>query len=151
VTPFSMFRRLVIAGVLVTAAFASAQTRAQDVPDAIYLEALVKGSLITFNDANMTGNYEVMRLRAAKPFEDKFTAADLHEMFKGFGEQEINIATVAGMDIIEDAPSKVEDGVLTLSGHFATNPLEVSYTLNYMVEGSDWALIGIDVSAKPVQ
>jgi hypothetical protein len=151
VTPFSMFRRLVIAGVLVTAAFASAQTRAQDVPDAIYLEALVKGSLITFNDANMTGNYEVMRLRAAKPFEDKFTAADLHEMFKGFGEQEINIATVAGMDIIEDAPSKVEDGVLTLKGHFATNPLEVSYTLNYMVEGNDWALIGIDVSAKPVQ
>jgi hypothetical protein len=151
VTPFSMFRRLVIAGVLVTAAFASAQTRAQDVPDAIYLEALVKGSLITFNDANMTGNYEVMRLRAAKPFEDKFTAADLHEMFKGFGEQEINIATVAGMDIIEDAPSQVEDGVLTLKGHFATNPLEVSYTLNYMVEGNDWALIGIDVSAKPVQ
>lgn len=146
-----MFRRLVIAGVLVTAAFASVQTRAQDVPDAGVQEGLVKEALITFNDANMTGNYEVMRLRTAKPFQDKFTAADLHEMFKGFGEQDIDISTVAGMDIVEDVPGKVENGVLTLDGHFATRPLEVSYTLDFIVEDNDWALIGIDVSAHPVE
>ena len=150
-TPLSMFRRLVIAGVLVTAAFASAQTKAQDVPDAGVQEALVKEALITFNDANMTGNYDVMRLRTAKPFQDKFSSDDLHEMFKGFGEQDIDISTVAGMDLVEDAPSKVENGILTITGHFATNPLQVSYVLDFMVEDDDWALIGIDVSAKPVQ
>jgi hypothetical protein len=113
-----MFRRLVIAGVLVTAAFASIQTKAQDVPDAGVQEGLVKEALITFNDANMTGNYEVMRLRTAKPFQDKFSA---------------------------------ENGVLTLDGHFATRPLEVNYTLDFIVEDNDWALIGIDVSAHPVE
>jgi hypothetical protein len=145
-----MIRRLVIAGLLVTTAFAAAQTKAQDIPSAGVQEGLIKEALVTFNDANVTGNYDVMRLRTAKPFQDKFTAADLHEMFKGFGEQEIDIGTVAGMDPIEDAPAKVEGGVLTLDGHFDTSPLQVDYTLDFMVEDNDWALIGIDVSAKPV-
>ena len=150
-TPFSMFRRLVIAGVLVTVVFASVQTKAQEIPDAMLQEALVKEALITFNDANMTGNYEVMRLRTAKPFQDKFTPEDLLGMFKSFGDQDVDIATVAGMDIVEDAAAKVENGVLTLSGHFETSPLRVNYVLDFMVEENDWALIGIDVSAKPVE
>ena len=54
----------------------------------------------------MTGNYDVLHAKTATPFQEKFTPGDLAEMFKGFVEQKIDIATVAGMDPIEDAPSK---------------------------------------------
>jgi hypothetical protein len=147
----SMARRLAVAILLLLTAFAAAPTRAQDVPDAVVQEALIKEALITFNDANMTGNYDVLHKKSAAPFQQKFSPADLAEMFKGFGEQEIDIATVAGMDPIEDTPTAVANGVLTIKGHFATSPLQVNYGLDFIVEGDNWRLIGIDVSAKPVE
>ena len=63
-------------------------------------------------------------------------------MFKGFGEQEIDIATIAGMDPIDDVPPVVANGVLTFKGHFATTPSPVNYALDFMVDnapGASWA------------
>ena len=147
----SMARQLAFALILLLTAFAAAPTPAQDVPDASLQEALIKEALITFNDANVTGNYDVMHAKTGVPFQQKFTAADLAEMFKGFGEQKVDISPVAGMDPIEAAPAAVEGGVLSLKGHFATTPSQVGYGLEFILENSSWRLVGIDVRVRPVE
>lgn len=147
----SLLSRLAFALLLIVVAFGAAPGRAQDVPDASVQEALIKENLITFNDATLTGNYDVLHAKTATPFQEKFAPADLAEMFKGFADQKISIAAIAGLDPIEDAPSKLENGVLTLTGHFATEPLVVRYVLDLVIEGDRWSLIGIDVSARPAE
>lgn len=147
----SLASRLAFAIILLVTAFAAAPSRAQDLPDASVQEALIKESLITFNDAILTGNFEVLHAKTATPFQQKFSTDDLAEMFKGFVAEEISIAPVAGMDFVEDAPGKLDNGVLTLAGHFETTPLQVTYTLDFVVEENRWRIIGLDVSARPVE
>jgi hypothetical protein len=52
------------------------------VPTAQVQEKLIKTSLLTFNDANLTGNYAVMHAKLAKPFRDKFSPDQLKKAFK---------------------------------------------------------------------
>ena len=145
----SMARRLAFALILMLTAFAAAPTPAQEIPDAIIQEAMIKEAMITFNDANLTGNYDVLLAKTAAPFRQKFTSADLTEMFKGFVEQKIDIATVAGMDPIDDVPPVVSGGVLSFKGHFATTPSPVNYALDFMVDNSAWRLVGFDITIPP--
>jgi hypothetical protein len=51
-------------------------------PTAQVQEKLIKTSLLTFNDANLTGNYAVMHAKLAKPFRDKFSPDQLKKAFK---------------------------------------------------------------------
>jgi len=90
----------------------------------------------------------VLHKKTAAPFEEKFAPADLAEMFKSFPENKIDISPIAGMDPIEDNPPTVENGILTLDGHFATSPLEVNYVLSLVIEEGYWRLIGFDISAR---
>ena len=52
------------------------------VPSERALEALVKATLLTFNDANVTGNFTVFHAKLAKPFRQQFTPERLQETFK---------------------------------------------------------------------
>src|SRR5690242_10350116 len=52
------------------------------VPNPVSQEILIKTSLLTLNDANITGNYAVLHAKLAKPFRDQFTPDRLREAFK---------------------------------------------------------------------
>ena len=51
---------------------------------ALSQEILIKAILMSFNDANVTGNYAVFHARLSKPFRDKYSAEQLEEVFKPF-------------------------------------------------------------------
>jgi len=51
---------------------AATGAHAQRAPNTLVQQALVKVALLTFNDANLTGNYSVFHARLAKPFRDKY-------------------------------------------------------------------------------
>src|SRR5262245_23835696 len=63
---------------------------AQKAPDTFTQEVLVKATLLTFNDANVTGNYAVMHAKLSKPFRDKFPPEKLAEAFKVFRDNRID-------------------------------------------------------------
>ena len=66
----SMIARLVAALALVLAmGTAQAQNK---VPSERALEVLVKTSLLSFNDANVTGKYTVLHDKVAKPFRQEY-------------------------------------------------------------------------------
>ena len=47
-------------------------------------EILVKTTLMTFNDANLTGNYSVLFDKSSKVFRSQVSAEKLSEAFKAF-------------------------------------------------------------------
>src|SRR4051812_35682291 len=66
---------------LLLAVPAAAQNK---VPSARPLEALVKSSLMSLNDANLTGDYRVLHARLSEPFRKQYTPDRLKATFKEF-------------------------------------------------------------------
>jgi hypothetical protein len=137
-----------VVAVLMLALF-GAPASAQKVPNATVQEILIKASLLTFNDANVTGNYEVFHAKLSKPFRDQFSSDKLAEVFKGFRDQHIDIDLIAAKAPISVEEPKVGDnGRLTLKGYFDTTPSRVNYDLAFITSDGEWKLISINVDVK---
>jgi hypothetical protein len=142
-----------IAGILVTAAIAgfwTAPAHAQKAPDKLAQEVLIKTTLLTFNDANVTQNYSVLHAKLSKQFREQFPPERLKEVFKPFVEQKIDFDIIAAKSPIAAKEAEVDDrGVLALVGHFDTTPSHVFYDLAYVRSDGEWKPIKINVNVKP--
>ena len=108
-------RLLAILVALAGALFAASPTFAQKVPDQFTQEVLVKATLLTFNDANVTGNYAVMHAKLSKPFRDEFSPERLAAAFKVFRDNRIDFDLIVAKPPVESQPARVSDkGVLML-------------------------------------
>ena len=125
---------------------ASAQNK---VPTERALEALVKVTLLSFNDANITGNYTVFHAKLSKPFRQQFSPERLAETFKDFARKDIDFDIIAAYKPVYDPPAKVDkDGRLLVQGHFATEPTRVVYDLEFIPSDGEWKLISINVKTQ---
>ena len=139
-----------VLGLPVAAAILLAQgaspVRAQGVPNALAQEVLIKASLMSFNDANVTGNYTVFHAKLAKPFRDQFSPDKLKEIFKSFVEKNIDFDIVVAKEPIADEPVAIDgDGTLKIVGHFDTKPSQVKYNLDFIRSDGEWKMVGINV------
>ena len=122
---------------------------AQKVPGAELQEVLIKTSLLSFNDANVTGNYAVLHAKVSKPFRDQFPPEKLAEIFKEFRDKHIDFDIIAAKKPITAEEPKVSDnGVLSIKGYFDTTPSRVNYDLAFVLSDGEWKLIKIDVNLK---
>lgn len=122
---------------------------AQKVPAPELQEVLIKASLLSFNDANVTGNYAVFHAKLSKPFRDQFAPEKLAEIFKEFRDKHIDFDIVAAKKPINAEEPKVDDrGVLSIKGYFDTTPSRVNYDLAFIISDGEWKLIKIDVNVK---
>ena len=139
-----------LAGMLVlllAAVAAAAQTK---VPSERPLEALVKSALLSFNDANLTGNYTVFHAKLSKPFRQQFTIEKLKETFKEFNEKSIDIDIVSAMKPTYSTVTAVDgDGKLNVKGFFPTDPTRVNFELSFIPSDGEWKLISINVKLGP--
>jgi len=146
-------RSLGILGALVAVAIGASWTgpaRAQKAPEVEAQEVLIKTTLLTFNDANVTENYSVLHAKLSKQFRDQFPPERLKEVFKPFVEQKIDIDLIAAKTPIPAKAADVDDrGVLSLSGHFDTKPSHVFYDLGYVMSDGEWKPIKINVNVRP--
>src|SRR4051812_3483038 len=126
---------LFMAGALALApAVLAAPAFAQKAPTPELQEVLIKASLMTFNDANLTGNYSVLHAKMSKPFRDQFTPEKLKEAFKAFADQHIDFDVVVAKPPVPAEQAKVDDdGRLVLRGYFDTKPSRVQYDLAYIM------------------
>ena len=122
---------------------------AQKVPSPELQEVLIKVSLLSFNDANVTGNYSVLHAKLSKPFRDQFTPEKLAAVFKEFRDKRIDFDIIAAKKPINIEEPKVGDnGVLSIRGYFDTTPSRVNYDLAFILSDGEWKLIKIDVNVK---
>jgi hypothetical protein len=143
-------RRLAIfAALVIGAMFVSAPARAQKVPDKTLQEVLVKATLLSFNDANVTGNYTVLHAKLSKPFRDQFPPDRLKTAFKEFSDKHIDFDIIAAKPpIASEEPSVSDQGVLKLYGYFDTSPSRVHYQLEFIMSDGEWKATKIDVNLK---
>jgi len=137
--------RLVAMAVLSLAVPVAAQAQ-NKLPTERGLEALVKSSLLSFNDANVTGNYTVFHAKLSKPFRQQFSPEKLKETFREFAEKDIDIDVIAAMKPAYDpAPSIDDQGKLIVKGYFPTEPARVVFELDFIPSDAEWKLIRINV------
>jgi hypothetical protein len=138
-------------GLLVTLVTASSAMAQNKVPGERALEALVKATLLTWNDANVTGNYTVFHAKLSKPFRDQFPPDRLKQIFKKFADEDIDIDVVAALKpVYEPVPAIDGDGKLVVNGYFPTEPMRVIFALEFIPSDGEWKLIGINVKTdKP--
>jgi hypothetical protein len=138
-----------ITGVATGVVLSVAPVAAQKVPIPIVQEALIKATLLTFNDANITGNYDVLHAKLSKPFRDTFSPEQLKETFRIFAQRHVDLKIVAAKSPISvQEPSVTENGILLLYGYFDTIPSHVYYELEFIMSDGDWKPIRIDVQIK---
>jgi hypothetical protein len=110
-------------------------------------EVMVKTSLLSLNDANLTGDYNVLYAKMAKPFRERFSADTLKQAFASFAGHHID--AIAGMAIVATSPPGIDaNGALHLRGYFDTTPSRLSYELDYAASEGEWKLIAIDVKVR---
>ena len=136
-------RMLAVMALVLLVSLAQAQNR---VPSERGLEALVKATLLTFNDANVTGNYEVFHAKLSKPFREQFPVERLARRFQEFNKKHIDFDIVAALKPAYDPAPKVDDdGRLLVKGHFPTEPLRLNFDLAFIPSDGEWKLISINV------
>jgi hypothetical protein len=115
------------------------------------LEALVKSALLSFNDANVTGNYTVFHAKLSKPFRQQFSPEKLKATFKEFAEKNIDIDLIAALKPSYDPAPVIDDtGRLIVKGAFPTEPARVIFELDFIPSDGEWKLVRINVETKRV-
>ena len=117
-------------------------------PQALYL---IRSTLLTLNDANRSGNYSVLRDLAAPDFQQKNSPADLGTIFANLRNRHFDLFAVALAAPQLRAPPRLEaNGMLRLTGHFPTRPLQINFDLLFQNVGNQWRLFGISVQTPEI-
>lgn len=127
----------------------SGPAAAQSLPSDDDQDILIISTLLTFNDANLTGNYSVLRARASQQFQEQVSLKQLEQEFDAFRKNAVNIAPVAISELVPDDDGAIDKkGILRLSGYFDLPDMRVIYVLKYIQNGGDWKLLSLDVRVK---
>jgi hypothetical protein len=136
----------ILLGTLLLAAPAVAENT---VPAPPLQEMLIKAYLLTFNDANLTGNYAVLHDKLAKPFRDKFSPDQLKQAFKSFIDQKIDVSGIILKPPVATAETKIDArGALQMRGYFDTSPSRVLYEIDFLPSEGLWKPVMLDVKVK---
>ena len=119
------------------------------VPSAEFQEILIKTSLLTLNDANITGNYTVLHAKLAKPFRDQFSPDKLKQGFKTFADQKADWGLIATKPPIATSESTIDKrGALILRGYFDTKPMRMNYELDFLPSEEEWKPLKLIINMK---
>lgn len=141
--------RLRTAGLALALLAPGAAAQATDLPPPPVLLALLRGTLSALNQANVTGNYSVLRDLGAPGFRDANSSAALADRFRMWRERKLDFAAVLLLDAeLTRAPAIGPDGTLTISGRFPTAPLRVEFDVAYQPVGGNWRLAAIDADVS---
>lgn len=138
-------------GVLLVALLLTAPAQAETkVPSPLLQEILIKTSLLTLNDANITGNYAVLHAKLAKPFRDQFSPERLKQVFKTFADQKADWGVISAKPPVPTAEATIDKrGVLLLRGYFDTSPSRVTYDLDFLPSEGEWKPVKLHVKVRP--
>jgi hypothetical protein len=122
---------------------------AAEIPSDDEQDVLIRSTLMTFNDANMTGNYSVFLAKASKEFQGQFTVDKMAAAFESFRAKGLFFESVATEDYDSYEKAKIEaDGQLVLAGVFKADGMQVKYVLKFFQNNKVWKVSGITVNAN---
>jgi len=136
------------AALLILIAVSQSPASAAELPSDDEQDVLIRTTLMTFNDANMTGNYAVLAAKASKQFQAQLPVDKLAGAFESFRKNELFFEGVVSADYDSyEKASFDSDGALVLAGVFKTSDIQVKYRLRFVQDGKAWKILGINVDA----
>jgi len=120
------------------------------IPEAETLAALIRWTLLALSQANLTGNYTVLRDLGSPDFQSANSSAKLAMVFAGLREQKLDLTFVAlAMPQLSAAPAVDGRGVLRVAGYYPTTPLQVNFDLSFQAVAGTWRHSEIALAAGP--
>lgn len=129
---------------------ATAQAPDPRIPDGPVLSILIRRTLLTLNDANLTGNYTVLRDLGAPGFQSANDAARLAAIFANLRQRKIDLAPIIYFDpkLVRE-PQIEPNGMLRVSGFIPTQPEQVNFDFLFQLVEGRWRVFGIAVNTSP--
>jgi hypothetical protein len=112
---------------------------------------LLRNTIVALHQANLTGNYTVLRDLGAPGFRDKNTAAALADIFAPIRAKGVDLSQVVLLDPHLTVAKVNDQGMLDVAGSLATNPVPVNFEILYQGVSNSWQLFGISISAADAQ
>jgi hypothetical protein len=113
------------------------------------MSMLIRNTVIALHQANITGNYTVLRDLGSSVLRASNSAADLAAQFTEFRQRGFNLAPTVLFDaVLDQKPKLTTDGVLQLVGHFPTKPQEVIFDFTYRYEMGAWRIAVMRVGSR---
>ena len=118
-------------------------------PDAATMVVLIRGAVIALNQANVTGNYSVLRDMSAPGFQAGNSFAKVSTIFADLRSRHLDLAPVAAIDPrLFRAATIDKGGLLRLTGYFASRPEQVNFDLAFQMVEGQWLLFGIGLNTS---
>ena len=119
------------------------------IPSSAAQEVLIKTSLLTLNDAIVSGNYTVLHAKLARQFREQFGPDRLKEAFQIFADQKIDMAAIAAAPPVVTQDAQIDGrGALLLRGRFDVDRSRVSYELDFVPSEGEWKPITLTINFK---
>ncbi|HWJ18261.1 MAG TPA: hypothetical protein VNR65_05985 [Geobacterales bacterium] len=111
---------------------------------------MIRNAVIALNQANLTGNYSVLRDLGTQNFQMSNNSARLAESFATLRARKLDISPVMFFNPKFVAPPSMQGGqVLRVTGFFPTTPEQVNFDLAFQLSGEQWMLAAIAVNVTP--
>lgn len=116
------------------------------IPDADNILVLIRTSLLTLNDAVLTGNFTVFRDKMAPSARAELTTGRLFKAFEHLATRRVNMSGLSLLaPELTEPPALDADGRLKLRGVFKNEPVGIGFHLLYELADAEWMLRGISV------
>jgi hypothetical protein len=113
-------------------------------PDDYKLAMLIKTTIIAVNQANMTGNYSVLRDLGTPAFQSVNNPSRLSDAFSLIRQRNLDLSPILFFDPkLVAKPNIQENGVLSLRGFLPTAPEQVEFEFAFQFSDGRWKLDGI--------
>jgi hypothetical protein len=112
------------------------------------LQALVKETMLDFNDAVKEGNFDNFYSKISKVWQKQTSSDQIKNGFQEFIDGRANLDAIEDMDAtFSTRKVSTQSGykVLDVAGEYATSPSPSTFDLEYIAEGHDWKLFKIQV------
>jgi hypothetical protein len=113
------------------------------------ISILIRCTMVALHQANVTGNYTVLRELGSIGFQASNSPAQLTELFREYRERRVNLAAAVIFDAkLDEGPRLSTDGMLRLVGHFPTKPQEIVFDLTFRFERGDWRISSLNIETR---
>lgn len=133
---------------LMLVAASLAPTYAVEAPPEAEQDVLVRTTLMTFNDANLTGNYSVLIAKASKQFQAQFAPDKVAASLESFRVNRLFFEDIVTQKYDSTEKPVIDpEGGLNLAGVLKAGTMEVKYKLRFIQNDNKWKLLGFNVDA----
>jgi hypothetical protein len=113
------------------------------------ISMLIRTTLVALQQANVTGNYTVLRDLGSGSFRTINNPVRLGGIYGKLRESNIDLSPVVLLDPLLTKPPVIDaNQVLIIEGYFPTLPLSIIFKMGFRFEFGNWRLLSLSVGAQ---